>query len=446
MVNEVLYGRDHEDEIAFRDSRRVRRLVRAKTASTAPLAFQSNASYLITGGLRGLGLFVAEWMAERGARHLALMGRSGVSAEAQEVINGLEQAGVHIFAMQGDVSNENDVMKLITEIEQTMPPLKGIIHSAGVLDDGMLLQQDWSRFEKVMLPKVTGTWRLHRMTRHIPLDFFVMFSSGVSLLGSVGQANHASANAFMDGLAAYRRGLGLPAISINWGAWSEIGAAADRRLAETRKVATFTPQEGLQALEWAIQQNVIQLGVLPANWSEILQPYAPGEEPALFREIAQQVRRQMAKPEKSIPKVSLVQQLTETVQNKRLPFLTAHIRQQAADVLKTANINTIDLYQPLQSMGLDSLMAVELRNKLGESIGQTLPATLLFEYPTVSDLADYLADKILVSDTKSQPVAPSPSTQVSQTDPSKETTVLDDLSEDELADMLKTKLGKIDLE
>ena len=446
LLNEILHGDDQEDEIALRDSRRVRRLVRAQSASISPVSFMSDASYLITGGLRGLGLLVAEWMAERGARYLALMGRSGVSAEAQETISRLEQKGVHILTMQADVSNEDEVRKLIAEIKQTLPPLKGVIHSAGVLDDGMLLQQDWLRFEKVMAPKVTGTWHLHQMTRHIPLDFFVMFSSGVSLLGSVGQANHASANAFMDGLAAYRRALGLPAISINWGAWSEIGAAADRRLADTRNVATFSPQEGLKALEWAIQQNIVQVGVLPVNWNDALQPYAPGDEPALFHEIAHQTRRQTKKTEKRIPEVSLIQRLTETIPNKRLPFLMAHIRQQAADVLKTSNVNTIDLYQPLQSMGLDSLMAVELRNKLGEAVGQTLPATLLFEYPTVSDLADYLADKLLISDTKNKSASQAPDMEVSRTDASKEAASLDDLSEDELADMLKAKLGRMDLD
>ncbi len=443
LLDEILQRKDHEEEIAFRDSRRVRRLIRAKTTRTSPLEFKSDASYLVTGGLRGLGLLVAEWMTQRGAKHIALISRSSVSTQTQETIDRLEQYGTHVLAVQGDVSSEEDCSKVLAEIEQSLPPLRGIVHSAGVLDDGMLLQQNWARFEKVMAPKITGTWLLHSMTRHIPLDFFVMFSSGVSLLGSVGQANHAAANAFMDGFAAYRRALGLPATSLNWGAWSQVGAAADRNLADTRNVATFTPEEGLQALEWAIQQNVIQAGVLSADWNTILQPYPPGEEPVLFREIARQVRRRIITPEKKIKEASLIQRLTETVPNKRISLLLAHVRQQAGQVLKTDDINSIDLYKPLQSMGLDSLMAVELRNKLGESTGQSLPATLLFEYPTMSELADYLAGRLLASETENQPIEESAATQASRTDTPKETASLEELSEDELAEMLKAKLGKI---
>lgn len=443
LSNEILYGDEREEEIALRDSRRVRRLVRAEVNNTSPLIFQGDASYLITSGLRGLGLLVAQWMAERGAKHLALMGRSSLTTEAKAVIERLEQDGTHVLVMQGDVSCEEDVVRILAEVERTMPPLRGIIHSAGVLDDGMLLQQDWSRFETVMAPKVTGTWHLHSLTRHMPLDFFVLFSSGVSLLGSAGQANHASANAFMDAFAAYRQALGLPGTSINWGAWSDVGAAADRNLAGARGVETFTPQEGLQALEWALQQNVIQVGVLPADWNNILKPYPLNEEPALFREIARQVPQRVVKTEMRVAEASLARQLEETVPNKRMPLLLGHIRQKAAQVLNMENAAAIDPHQPLQSMGLDSLMAVELRNKLGQSAGKTLPATLLFERPTINALADYLAHEIFTFEIESRSTEDLTDRQQTSTVPSIDTAALDDLSDDELANMLRNKLGQM---
>ena len=444
LLDEILQRDEREVEIAFRDSRLVRRLVRAEITSISPLTFESGASYLITGGLRGLGVLVAEWMIEHGARHLVLMGRTAPSDQVRETISHLEENGAHILVFQGDISHEADVIKVLKEIERIMPPLRGVVHSAGVLDDGMVLQQDWSRFEKVMAPKVTGTWHLHALTRHIPLDFFVLFSSGVSMLGSAGQGNHASANAFVDAFASYRRTLGLPANCINWGAWAGVGAAADRNLAEARGVETFSPIEGLQALGCVIQQNYVQVGVLPADWNTILKPYTVGEEPALFRRIALQVRRREPKPEIKLQEAALIEQLAITVPNKRIPLLVGYIRQKAAQVLNLNNAGDIDLHQPLQAMGLDSLMAVELRNKLGQSIGKTLPATLLFEYPTISELADYLAGQVLMPETNARSDEDSTGTQQTATDSSVKANSLDSLSDDELAAMLKAKLGQID--
>jgi acyl carrier protein len=264
------------------------------------------------------------------------------------------------------------------------------------------------------------------------------------MLGSAGQGNHATANAFVDGFAAYRRALGLPATSINWGAWAEVGAAADRNLAESRKVATFTPQEGLQALEWAMQHEVTQVGVLPADWEEILRPYTPGEEPAFFRIIARQVRQRIVRAEEKKVEVSLAQRLTDTAPNKRKALIESHVREKAAQVLSVANPASIDSHQPLQSLGLDSLMAVELRNKLSQSTGKTLPATLLFEYPTIASLGEYLSGEVLGID--AAPVeTPAMMAQLPVETPL-DTSSLDDLSEEELAEMLKNKLGRINMD
>lgn len=447
LVSEILAGDDSEEEIALRlshhEPRLVRRLARAEAESISPVSFHNDAGYLITGGLRGLGLLVADWMAARGARYLALMGRREASAQAREVVARLESEGVRVLILQGDVSREEDVARVLAEMNKNMPPLRGIIHSAGVLDDGMLLQQNWARFETVMAPKVTGTWHLHTLTRHMPLDFFVLFSSGVSLLGSAGQGNHAAANAFVDGFAAYRRALGFPASSLNWGAWAEVGAAADRKLAEERKVATFTPQEGLQALEWAMQCNVVQVGVLPADWNEILRAYPIGEEPAFFRIIARQMRQRAVEPVAKKVEITLSKQLADAAPNKRKSLLLAHVLEKAAQVLNISSPASIDLHQPLQSLGLDSLMAVELRNKLGQSTAKALPATLLFEYPTITALAEYLASEILMLDGASQVADETEPETQSPPEPPVSTSSLDDLSEDELAEMLKNKLGRI---
>lgn len=438
LMNEILNPDAHEEEIALRGERCVRRLVPAEQRTVPPLTLRGDASYLVTGGLRGLGLLVAEWMAERGARNLVLLGRSAPNAQAQEIIARLKQNGVKVLVRQGDVAREADLASLMQTIENSMPPLAGVIHAAGVLDDGTIQQQDWSRFETVMSPKVTGTWLLHRLTRHLALDFFVLFSSGASLVGTAGQANHAAANAFMDGFAAYRRALGLSATSIHWGAWSGIGAAVDRNLVQAG-VATLTPAHGLKALEWAIQAQVTEAAVLPTDWDEALKAYAPGAEPAFLRSIAGRRRIQNVKSQREEPELSLRQRLLNTVPNKRESLLLEHVRKQVAEVLTIRNAVRIDPDQPLQSMGLDSLMAVELRNKLSQSVGQTLPATLLFEYPTIHALVQYAARQVFhLQDSTSEPVAESQTSSAG--------TTLDGLSDAELVAMLKDKLGQLNSE
>jgi polyketide synthase 12/myxalamid-type polyketide synthase MxaB len=192
-----------------------------------------------------------------------------------------------------------------------------------------------------------------------------------------------------------------------------------------------------------MQQAMSQVGVLPVDWDELLKLYPMGDEPSLFREIALHVRRQAVKLEVKPQEISLRQQLAETIPNKRKALLLNHIRQNAAQVLSIGNANAMDIHQPLQSMGLDSLMAVELRNQLGKAVDKILPATLLFEYPTLSALADYLASEVLILDKGHQNPDPSAARQPEPEKVTVDTASLDDLSEDELAAMLRNKLGQI---
>ena len=191
-----------------------------------------DATYLITGGLSGLGLLVARQLVAQGARNLMLLGRSEPSETTREVLEEMRQAGAQVRITQADISCYEQIARVFAEIETTMPPLGGIIHSAGVLEDGALLRQDWPHFARVMAPKVDGSWILHRLTVGKSLDFFVLFSSTAALLGSPGQGNHAAANSFLDALAYYRQAKGLPALSINWGVWAEVGSAAMRNVGE----------------------------------------------------------------------------------------------------------------------------------------------------------------------------------------------------------------------
>ncbi len=200
-------------------------------------ALRPDGTYLITGGLGGLGLLIAGWMVEHGARHLVLFGRHAPSPAAREIVDRLTAIGATITVAQGDVAVETDASALLAATALEMPALRGIIHAAGVLDDGALHRQEWSRFQTVMAAKVYGSLNLHRLTSHLPLDFFVLFSSAASMLGTPGQSNHAAANAFIDSLAHLRRSAGLPALAVNWGC----GRISVRRPSARYRVACRSP-------------------------------------------------------------------------------------------------------------------------------------------------------------------------------------------------------------
>ena len=265
---------DIDDAVdAFRFMQRARHTgkIVLRVSGAPALAFRPDASYLITGGLSGLGIEVARWMTEKGARELVLMGRGAAKASAEEMLAAMRQAGVRVSVVQGDVSQAEDVSRALATATL---PLRGVIHSAGVLSDGVILQQTPEKFTEVMAPKVEGAWNLHRQTLDCPLDFFVMFSSAASFAETYprGQSNHGAANAFLDMLAYHRRAGGRPGLSINWGAWDQIGAAAGRQATKQARMAGVyggqcSPEEGLKALELLMTSRSIQAGVLPIDWS-----------------------------------------------------------------------------------------------------------------------------------------------------------------------------------
>ncbi|MDZ8137565.1 MAG: type I polyketide synthase [Nostoc sp. DedQUE04] len=392
-----------EDHVAFRDRLRyVARLVRyqskddIETAAHKPLRFREDSTYLITGGMGGLGLLVAHWMVQQGARHLVLVGRSPASLAVNEQLQELEQAGAQVKVVQADVSDIEQIAKLLREIEQTLPPLRGIIHSVGVLDDGVIQQQNWQRFAKVLAPKVQGAWHLHTLTQKQDLDFFVMFSSIASLIGNPGQSNHAAANAFIDALAYHRQAQGLPGLSINWGAWSQIGAFAQRQLDEqtkTRGIGTFTPEQGLAALDKLLYQSSTQVAVMPINWVQFLEK-STSVSPLFANFIETSVKTVVVQHD-------LVEELKKTNITKRRNLLQDRICSAVAKVLGWQS-EPIDLHKKFFELGMDSLTSLDLKNHLQKTLKCSLPINLVFEYPNVELLTDYLIQELdLDSDNES---------------------------------------------
>ncbi len=455
LLREILHPQPGEDQIAIRGKRRkVPRFSRVRDGSetTLPAEFpiRAEASYLITGGLGGLGLAVAGWMVERGARNLILIGRREPSEAARKTIEGLEARGARVLVCRSDVTQSESLAACLAQASASLPPLRGIIHAAGVLDDGVLAHQNWERFRKVMAPKVTGTWNLHHLTRDQELDFCILFSSGASVLGSAGQGNHAAANAFLDAFAYYQTAVGCPTVSINWGAWAEIGAAAGLKAAAIRKM---TPQEGLQAFAWAFHSRPgsrlplhVQYTVIDVDWEAYFRALPSGHAPAFTLDFARlpgaPQAQAVAGPDKPAEAPNFLDEVSALLPKRRFNHIAAEVRRQAARVLGIDPQKTIDLDLPLSEMGLDSLMAVELRNKLSGLAGQTLPSTLLFEYPTIRGLAAYLEQTLFpaaeVEDQEAQP----PDGQAPQ-DGAAETPDLDDMSEEEIAALLAEKISSI---
>lgn len=346
-------------------------------------------TYLVTGGFGALGREVAKRLVEQGARHVVLAGRHPDDAVTRSIA--ADAAAANIQGWQIDVADAASVASVIGRIKDELPPLGGIVHAAGLLEDATLQNQSWPQFERVLSAKAAGAWHLHHATEHMKLDFFVLFSSIASVFGAPGQASYAAANASLDALAHYRHAQGLSAISINWGPWDAGGMAERARAAnETRFAAVGlgrqSAAECLEVLSCALDSDVAQLVVADIAWERFLHAIAHSGT-ASFYEL---VKRPAA--EGGATGGKLLARLESTAAEGRLALLTDALRSLIAGVVGLASPDMVDAGTPLRALGIDSLMAVELKNKLEEALRCVLSPTLLIDYPTINDLSAHLLD------------------------------------------------------
>jgi len=355
--------------------------------------WNKDGAYLITGGLGGLGLELAQWMQKTGASALALLGRSAPSPQAQALLEGMRQAGCHVEVYQADVSKKEDLARVLADLRTKKLPLRGIFHAAGLLRDGIVLKQDWSQVSEVLAPKAQGAWNLHELSQGEPLDYFVMFSSLASLLGSPGQSNYAAANAYLDALAHFRKEKRLPALSIHWGPWAEVGMAARATAQASQSAQGMRPlplEKGFESLEKALEGEEVELAVADIQWADLAK-LLPSSLKSYFASDCMLPEEGAARaPGAGSSGQEAISKLEGEERKKALIEL---IRDRVAKVLATGAEN-LSVEQALNTMGLDSLMAIEMKNDIEASLKANLPMAFLLKGPSITQLADYLNSQI----------------------------------------------------
>ncbi len=464
LLQEMLAS-DSEDQVALREGRRyVVRLVRspADAARSNPLTLTPDATYLITGGLGSLGLRLARWLTTQGARHLVLTSRTDLpersawasvspdSAIGRRIaaVRDLEERGAKIHVAKADVADEDRMSRLWEELGRHHPPLRGIIHAAGILGAHELADLKAEECHEVLRSKVQGAWVLHQFAqarKGAPeaLDFFVLFSSGAAVWGSQGLGDYAAANHFLDALAQHRAALGLPALSINWGWWEGDGLVSEglAQLFGRIGLKGLPSEQALDALAYLLETGATQKTVAAVDWT-VFGPIFEAKRRRPLLEVVvgrPQVRMKTGEAEEKKGSVLLEQMQRASAIEKR-PLLHGYIRAQVAEILGFASPGRIDPAQGFFKMGMDSIMTVQLRTRLESALECSLPPTVAFEYPTVDGLTKFLAETVINLDApRSAAVVPPPPENEEEAPEVPQV----ELSEDELVELLEKKLEKM---
>lgn len=429
---------DDEDQTAWRGGQRVAaRLLQTAGPPPAAPRFRTDACYLVTGGFGGLGLVIARWMAEHGARHIALLGRH--ADPGADGVRAIEALGSKVYALQGDVADEAAMQRVLAKLRADAPPLRGVMHAAAAISAAPLTQLSQSQITEMLRPKLAGTLILERLTREHGLDFLVLFSSTTALLGASGLAHYAAANAFLDTFAQVVN----PArrvISVNWGTWEvmRLASADSRRNFVESGLQPMATNAALDALGRLLAGSRARAVVASVNWGLLRSLHEVRRVRPLLQHLGITPRaatlavRVAAQPD-------LEKRLNSAPSAMRAELLIDFVQHEVAAVLDLENATAIPLATGLFDLGMDSLMAVELKNRLEIGSGRSMPSTLTFNYPNVGALAKFLETQIIAKPAVGGPV----STPVPTAAPGHDAkTDLDALSDEELEARLMAHLEK----
>jgi myxalamid-type polyketide synthase MxaB len=438
-----------EVEIALRNQQSwVPRLERYGPEDVMPYSIHPEASYVLVGGLGGLGLLIIEDLVRRGARNIFVCGRSSPCEAVKAALEKMqENSTIQIRASQVDILSANMLEEWLESIN-TVAPIKGLFFLAGQLRDGLISKMSWPQFQEVLAVKTLGLSQVDQFSRKYSLDFFIAFSSLTAITGSPGQSNYVAANSFVDGLMQLRRTQGLPGNTIDWGPWKEAGMAQrlsslqSQRLLELGILPLETKQS-LQVLNGLGSQSPTQIGVMRIDWSKFLKHFPTANTNPLYEHISYKESMRLANVEMGsstgrIEGQNWLEILLSTPQAQRNKRLLELLESAVNQVIGAHETESIGLRKPLFDLGLDSLTAVELKNRIEKNLQCVLSSTLLFDYPTLEALSEHLKTLISI------PFAPliveqKNSNRVAITQGNED---LDEMSEEDLALMLAAKIKK----
>ncbi len=358
------------------------------------LALSVDATYLVTGGLGGFGLKTALWLAEKGARHLLLIGRRGsASDESKNAIKKLEMLGVNVNAAKCDVSDRESLTALFNDVAKTMPPVRGVVHAAMVISDGLVRNMPPQQLHKVFAPKIQGARLLDELTRGLELDFFVMYSSITTLFGNPGQANYVAANRYLEAMAHARRQQGLPGLAVCWGAIDDVGyLARNEEIKQSLQArmggAAIDSVHALEILEQLILNDRNGIGIIDLDWHAISRFLASAGSPK-FIELA----RQAGEKDESEAAEDIQRLLEELSHDELTDLFVEMMKKEVSEILRIP-VEKLDANESVYEMGMDSLMAMELAAAIDERFGISLPLMSLSEGPTIARLVERVIEQL----------------------------------------------------
>jgi len=416
------------------------------------LSLRKDGTYVVSGALGGLGLAAAEWLVKKGAGEVVLLARREAAEAERAQLERLRETGARVTLAQCDVGNRDSLQRVWREVLASRS-VRGVLHCAGSLADAPFEQQNAQRFAAVAHAKILGAWNLHELSADQPIDFFVLYSSASALLGSPGQANYAASNSFLDALAAYRNAHGLPGTSLGWGAWAQVGMAARlpealRTRLERLGMGFLTPADAFAHLERALLGSVPYTAIVSMDTARA-SAASPRIAPLLSetRGRVQAGAASAATTGASTGAQPLRARIRAAAPNRRKLVLRDFVREQTVQVLGIARVEDLDVNESLRQFGLDSLMAVELRNVLSRAVEQPLSATLTFDHPTVAALVEHLGAVAFQEELGLSPPAgaaePVLQVEIAVERPAITNEALEEMSQDDVAAALASRLERM---
>lgn len=389
----------HEPQIAWKEGKRlVSRIVPAQIESVRIPHFSSENSYLVMGGLRPLGLQLARWYIQRGAKTVILLDELEINSEIENEIHQLKSLGANVIPYVVNFDNKPILDLVFNQIKLQLPPIKGVIHSAGVADNELLMHMDWERFKPIYRLKLAGAWNLHLLTEHLNLDHFILFSTPLADIAPLGKANHSAGNSFMDALSYYRRKRGLPSLTIDWGPW-ELRFTVIKHMIDTSmstRLKSIAIEDGLNALDHLFYLDKPQIIAAQIEWTTLITRWM--KDNPILDEIARSI---------GLKQEDLIAKYRSTTPDHHLDIIESYLQNEVKKILVLSPRKTLDLDLPFSKLGLDQLQLTTLRNEIQNDIKEvaSLPLNILEENPSLKQLSQslkILLDKSTKGETKPQ--------------------------------------------